>query len=97
MAILTGKRWIGYKLAEEHIYYFSVRTLSQMLNEAGFDVVHIRHVGKYVTLRLFLDRLGFYAPWLSKPLELLERTFKLSQRSFYINPFDIVAITARKR
>ncbi len=96
-AKLTGKRWIGYKLADEHIYYFSVRTLSQMLNEAGFDVLHVRHIGKYVTLRLFLDRLGFYVPWLSKPLELLERTLKLSQRSFYINPFDIVAITARKR
>lgn len=96
-AKLTGKRWIGYKLSEEHVYYFSVNTLRQMLDYAGFDVVHVRHIGKYVTLRLFLDRLGFYAPWLSKPLQALERTFKLSERAQYINPFDIVAITARKR
>lgn len=95
-ARLTGKRWIGYKLSEEHVYYFSVATLRRMLAEAGFEVVHVRHIGKYVTLRLFLDRLGFYAPWLSKPLELLERAFHLSERSFYVNPFDIVAITARK-
>jgi len=60
-------------------------------------VLHARHLGKYVTLRLFLDRLGVYAPWLSRPLQLLERMFKLSKRSFYVNPFDIVAITARKR
>jgi len=96
-ARLSGKRWIGYKLSEEHVYYFSIKTLRQMLDEAGFDVVHVRHIGKYVTLRLFLDRLGFYAPWLSKPLAILERAFKLSARSFYVNPFDIVAITARKR
>ncbi len=96
-ARLTGKRWIGYKLSEEHVYYFSVETLTRMLDEAGFDVVHVRHLGKYVTLRLFLDRLGVYAPWLSKPLALVERIFKLSKRSFYVNPFDIVAITARKR
>ena len=96
-ARLTGKRWIGYKLSDEHVYYFSVKTLSRMLDEAGFDVVHVRHIGKHVTLRLFLDRLGFYVPWLSKPLELLERAFKLSEKSFYVNPFDIVAITARKR
>lgn len=96
-ARLTGKRWIGYKLSDEHVYYFSVETLTRLLNEAGFDVEHVRHIGKYVTLRLFIDRLGFYVPWLSRPLAWLERTFKLSERSFYVNPFDIVAITARKR
>lgn len=96
-ARLTGKRWIGYKLADEHVYYFSVKTLTRMLNETGFDVLHVRHIGKYVTLRLFLDRLGFYVPFIAKPLQWLEKTFQLSQRSFYVNPFDIVAITAKKR
>lgn len=96
-ARLTGKRWIGYKMADEHVYYFSADTLSKMLNEAGFEVLHVRHVGKHVTLKLFLDRLGFYVPWLARPLQLLEHAFKLSQRSFYVNPMDIVAITARKR
>lgn len=96
-ARLTGKRWIGYKLSEEHVYYFSVKTLTHMLNEAGFDVIHVRHIGKYVTMRLFVDRLGFYLPWLSSVLALVEKTLNLSKRSAYINPMDIVAITARKR
>jgi len=96
-ARFTGKQWIGYKLSDEHVYYFSVKTLSAMLDKAGFDVLHVRHVGKFVTLQLFLDRLGFYMPLLSKPLQWLEKTFKLSKRSFYVNPFDIMAITARKR
>ncbi len=96
-ARLTGKRWIGYKLSEEHVYYFSVKTLTRLLEEAGFEVAHIRHIGKYVTLRLFLDRLGFYAPWLSRPLQWLERVFNISTRAFYVNPLDIVAITARRR
>lgn len=96
-ARLTGRRWIGYKLSEEHIYYFSAATLTRMLNDAGFDVAHVRHIGKFVTLRLFLDRLGFYAPWLSKPLAIFERLFKLSERAFYVNPYDIMALTARKR
>jgi 2-polyprenyl-3-methyl-5-hydroxy-6-metoxy-1,4-benzoquinol methylase len=96
-AWLTGKQWIGYKMEDEHVYYFSVDTLTKMLNDAGFDVIHVRHVGKYVTMRLFLDRLGFYMPFISKPLQWLERQFKLSSWSFYVNPFDIVAITAKKR
>ena len=44
-AQLTGKQWIGYKLSDEHVYYFSVKTLSAMLDKAGFDVLHVRHVG----------------------------------------------------
>jgi len=96
-ARLTGKRWIGYKLSDEHVYYFDVKTLTRMLNEAGFDVVDVRHEGKFVTMRLFLDRLGFYVPWLARPLQALERTFKLSEQSTYVNPFDIVWMVARKR
>ena len=96
-AKLTGKRWIGYKLSEEHIYYFSVETLKQMLDETGFEVEHVRHIGKHVTLDLFTDRLGFYAPFLAAPLNWVKNIFKLNRRSFYINPYDIVAVTARKR
>ncbi len=96
-AHITGKRWVGYKLSEEHLYYFSPKTLGRMLTEAGFEVVDVYHVGKYVTLRLFLDRLGMYLPPLAKVLQSLERTFRLSEWSLYINPLDIIAITARKR
>jgi 2-polyprenyl-3-methyl-5-hydroxy-6-metoxy-1,4-benzoquinol methylase len=96
-ARITGKKWVGYKLSEEHIYYFAPRTLNRLLNEMGFDVVDTYHVGKYVTLRLFLDRFGMYLPWLARPLQLVERAFNLSQKSLYVNPMDIVAVTARKR
>lgn len=96
-ARLAGRRWVGFKLSEEHIYYFSISTLTRMLDESGFDVVNVRHVGKYVTLRLFIDRLGMYFPRLAGLLAFFERTLKLSERAAYVNPFDIVAVTARKR
>lgn len=96
-AHLTGKRWVGYKLSEEHLYYFSRQTLTRMLDKAGFEVIDTYPVGKYVTLRLFLDRLGMYLPPLAQGLQALERAFRLSEWSLYVNPFDIIAITARKR
>ncbi len=96
-ARVTGKRWVGYKLSEEHVYYFSARTLGKMLAEEGFDVIDVRHVGKYVTVRLFLDRLGMYLPLTSQVLQVVERAFKVSAWSAYVNPFDIIAVTARKR
>jgi predicted TPR repeat methyltransferase len=96
-ARLAGKRWVGFKLSEEHVYYFSVTTLSRMLSEAGFEILNVRHIGKYVPLSLFRDRLGMYFPWMSKLLALGEKALGLSEWALYINPFDIVQITARKK
>lgn len=96
-ARLAGRRWVGFKLSEEHVYYFSVRTLTRMLNAAGFEVVSVRHIGKYVPFSLFRDRLGMYFPWLAKALEMGEKALGLSEWALYINPFDIVQVTARKR
>jgi 2-polyprenyl-3-methyl-5-hydroxy-6-metoxy-1,4-benzoquinol methylase len=96
-ARLAGKRWVGFKLSEEHVYYFSVKTLSQMLNQAGFEVLDVRHIGKYVPLSLFHDRLGMYFPWLARLLQAGEKLLGLSEWALYINPYDIVQVTARKR
>ena len=57
----------------------------------------MRHIGKYVTIGFFLDRLGLYVPRLARLLDRVGRSLRLSGRSLYVNPFDIVAITARKR
>lgn len=96
-AKFTGKRWVGYKLQEEHVYYFSAATLGAMLDQAGFDVLDVYHVGKYVTFGLFFNRLSMYSPVLGGMGSWAERAFKLKTRSIYVNPLDIVAITARKR
>jgi 2-polyprenyl-3-methyl-5-hydroxy-6-metoxy-1,4-benzoquinol methylase len=95
-ARLTGARWIGYKLSREHLYYFERRTLRRLLGTAGLEVVDTRHVGKYVSVRLFLDRLGRYTPWLAGPLDRAARALGLSARAVYANPLDIVWVTARK-
>jgi SAM-dependent methyltransferase len=96
-ARLTGPRWVGYKLQEEHVYYFSADTLRAMLSVAGFEVLDVYHVGKYVTLDLFFNRLRMYSPALGQAGDSAKNAFGLNDRSVYINPFDIVAVTARKR
>lgn len=95
-ARLAGRRWIGYKLSEEHLYYFAQPTLRRLLAETGFEVIETWPAGKYVTLALFCDRLGFYLPPLARLLSSLLRMLRFDQRALYIIPGDIVGITARR-
>lgn len=96
-ARLAGKSWVGYKLSGEHVTFFSRQTLNQMLEAAGFEVVQAGHIGKHVTLALFRDRLGMYFPTLARIIKTAEDLSGLSTLSLYVNPFDIVQVTARKR
>ena len=96
-ARLAGKSWVGYKLSGEHITFFSKRTLIRMLEAAGFEVLQTGHIGKHVPLALFRDRLGMYFPPLAGLLKVAEDLTGLSALSLYVNPFDIVQVTARKR
>jgi 2-polyprenyl-3-methyl-5-hydroxy-6-metoxy-1,4-benzoquinol methylase len=90
-------RWIGYKLSREHLYYFSRGTLHRMLAETGFEVLETRYVGKFVSVGFFLERLGSYAVAPAKVLGWLARRFGATNQTLYVNPFDILGVTARRR
>ncbi len=96
-ARLAGPRWVGYKLSGEHITFFSARTLTKLLESCGFEVIQTGHIGKHVALQLLRDRLGMYFPPLATLLKAVEDLSGLSSLSLYVNPFDIVQVTARKR
>lgn len=97
MARLTGARWMGFKLADEHLYYFSRRTIAQLLERAGFETIDAFHVGKHVTLAFFAKRLTIYLPRLASLTAGIFRLLRLEERSVYVNPHDIVFVVARKQ
>jgi len=96
VARMTGPRWMGFKLADEHLHYFSRSTLRQLLGRAGFELVDSMHIGKHVTIRFFLKRLGMYAPKLAAMLSDVVRDSRLAHVPIYVNPRDIVCVVARK-
>lgn len=51
-AKLMGRKW-NFLNPEEHLYYFSEKTLSGMLNKAGFRVVKIKKDFRYVSFKNF--------------------------------------------
>jgi len=96
VAKATGPRWMGYKLAEEHLYYFDEKTISLALEKAAFEVLETRPIGKDVSLEFFAKRLRLYAPPAASALAWGLDRVGLGRASVYVNPRDIMAVVARK-
>lgn len=93
-ARLLGEKWLGFRCLEEHNYYFSRRTLRKMLVKAGFTVVAIKSVGKFMRVEQVWRRLCFYTRiarlipewWLSAVSNLM----------IYAKAFDTMAAYAKR-
>jgi len=87
------RKWMGIK-PEEHLFYFDRVSINKVLQETGFQVDYIKSVGKMIDVDFFLKRIGHYSL-------LLERFFRIFiqgrmlRRNIYINPLDIIIVTAR--
>ena len=79
-----------------HIHYFSQKSLAQMLNNYGFDVVYSRHCGFYRSL----DNVAYnilVLRWRQPKLYEMMKRLKITKIDFYLNLYDIMYVVARKR
>lgn len=95
-ARLTKHRWIGYKLSDEHLTYFSLPTIYTLCEKTGFEIVKSHHLGKYVSFSLLADRVGFYNQTLGNVLKLFNK-FVPKDFNFYLSAFDILCLYLRKK
>ena len=83
-----------------HVYFYTARTLTALLERCGFDIVRESRVGRTMSLGRLLWNLGVMSK--SKALQrLIERTsavFELARRGrLYLNAGDMLRVYARKR
>lgn len=95
-ARLTKYRWIGYKLSDEHLSYFSLETLTELLKKADMEIAHHHPVGKHVSFELFSNRVGIYNEFLGATLSKLNNVIP-KDFSFYMSAFDIICVYAKKK
>jgi 2-polyprenyl-3-methyl-5-hydroxy-6-metoxy-1,4-benzoquinol methylase len=93
-AKVMKEKWLGWRLQNEHLYYFSYATLERMLRSAGLVVVKRMHIGKHVPFQLFIDRLWLYSRPAATVLTYLRRLFP-KPSALYVNPLDIMCVYAR--
>ncbi len=90
---IMRRRWMGIK-SREHLFFFSKKTLGQYFQNNKFSIMSCRYTGKYVSRELFLDRLKYYSGFLGWVASLIR---PLLPDRFYVNPYDILHVTARKQ
>ena len=94
-AKIMGHRWMHLK-PQEHLFYFSRRTLRRLLEEVGFRVLNIRSEGKFVSLELLLRRLRPYLPPMAPLVAQLLKIKRLTKVSLYIDSLDNILVLAEK-
>lgn len=94
-AAITGKNWHFYA-PPQHLYFFSKKTLTEILEKAGFKVFKIEKEGKYVSLRYILHMTQYMnIPLLGDFLSQAIRNTALSRITVLIKLFDNMVVFAR--
>jgi 2-polyprenyl-3-methyl-5-hydroxy-6-metoxy-1,4-benzoquinol methylase len=93
-ARLMGDRWPW--LMEMHLYYFTRRTLTLLMEKAGLQVVNIRAEGRYLRLRYLATRVAAFNQTLGGALHRLFDRLRLNDRAVPINLGDLITVYARK-
>ena len=95
---LLGKRERSLNNWPGHIYFFTVPTLSRLLEKAGFEVVRTDLVGRTLTVhRLLLNAaLVVHGRWLEDRFSRLGQRLRLDQWRLHINLRDMQRLYARR-
>lgn len=94
-ARMRGKGWRMIH-PPTHLHYFSLRTMTALLDRHGFDVVHVSYPGVWRNLRSILY---YTLAWRSRKSKLYDmfRDWKVFDLGISVNMFDIMYVIARRR
>ncbi|MDR0532466.1 MAG: class I SAM-dependent methyltransferase [Verrucomicrobiales bacterium] len=90
---LMRRQWVHMK-PEEHLYYFSPRTITKLLEDCGFQVVYARPCGKITNLNYILGVLKKYSSSFGSLLQNTIGKLGLAHRPFHFRGggMEILAI-----
>ena len=95
-AKILGARWEEVQRVREHIYYFSGKTLKDMLELTGFEVLKTESAGRVFSVKSAIGRLNMYNQFLSRNLGKAADFLNLNNSKIYIDPRYKITVYARK-
>lgn len=91
---LLGARWRQF--IPDHRYFFTPETIERLCRETGFEIRELRSVGKAMSVRLFISRLGRYSRPLARVLSGVSRRLDLDERTLRLNLGDVMRLYAQR-
>lgn len=92
---LLGARWRQF--IPDHVFFFSPQTIRRLCDETGFEIVELRNVGKAMSARLLISRLGRYHQPTARILSRFSRNLKFDDRTIRLNFGDVMRLYARRK
>jgi SAM-dependent methyltransferase len=91
-AVLLRHLWLGFRCVDEHIYFFTRRTMRRMLEKAGLEARRFFAVGKHLAVPRIVTRLRFYSRIAAFALGSVDR--RVPGWTLYLNPLDTMCVVA---
>jgi 2-polyprenyl-3-methyl-5-hydroxy-6-metoxy-1,4-benzoquinol methylase len=95
MARISKENWLHLK-PNEHIFYFSSKTMGDILKRTGFETISIRPIGRYRSLHTILSKTKTYSGVINKLFGRMMDNQNLKQVSIRLNIRDEMAAIAKK-
>ncbi|HZS08586.1 MAG TPA: class I SAM-dependent methyltransferase [Blastocatellia bacterium] len=92
---VLGARWRQF--IPDHLYFFSPETIRKLCGDSGFEIRKLRRVGKSMSVRLFVSRLGRYSKPLARALSVVSHQLHLNDRTLRLNLGDVMRLYAQKQ
>ena len=96
IAKISGKNWLHVK-PDEHIYYFSKKTISMLLGKAGFSTAKIMPLGRIRTADVILEKAKTYTSLPYSTIKQLGLMPLMRKVKLNINLHDEMGIIAKKK
>ncbi len=91
---LLGPRW--RQIIPDHLFFFTPVTINRLLGECGFAVREVAHVGKSMSLRLFVNRISRYSPLVATVISTVSRQAGLEEKTLRLNLGDVMRVYAQR-
>lgn len=96
LARIQGKHW-HFFVPPQHLFFFSRKTITQLLEQAGYKVVKIDFKGKWVSLRYFLNLYRqIHESKVANFAYSLVANNTVGKLPLYLNLFDNMVVYAQK-
>jgi hypothetical protein len=92
---LLGARWRQF--IPDHLFFFTPQTITRLCEENGFEMRELRNVGKAMSARLFVSRLGRYHQPTARLLATISDRLHFSDRTLRLNLGDVMRGYARRK